>query len=117
MFREMTRSDFELFWTTFERLIKAEETYAFDASMNFEESYDLWCKKTLKTFVLLSDGKILGSYYLKPNAMGPSNHICNCGYIVETNSQGIGVARRMCEYSQETAVTLGLKLCNSIMLS
>ncbi len=39
--------------------------------------------------------------------MGPSSHICNCGYMVSSEARGKGIARLMCEHSQETALRLG----------
>lgn len=107
MFREMTRDDFELFWPTFSRVIMAEETYAFDPNMTLEQSFDVWCKVPLKTFVFVEHGVILGSFYIKANAAGPGSHICNCGYMVLESARGKGIARSMCEYSQKVAIDLG----------
>lgn len=109
MIREMTRSDFESFWPTFSAVIQAQETYAFDADMTLEQAYHLWCELPLKTYVWEEQGVILGSYYLKANAMGPSRHICNCGYMVAEAARGRGIARALCEHSQRVAVELGFK--------
>ena len=109
MLREITQADFELFWPTFQSVIKAQETYAFDPTMSIEDAYQLWCVTPTKTFVYEDDGQILGSYYIKPNAMGPGNHVCNCGYMVDDAARGKGVARQMCEHSQDIAVRLGFE--------
>lgn len=109
MLREITKTDFELFWLTFESVIRAQETYAFDPGMSMEEAYQLWCVAPEKTFVYEDNGQILGSYYIKPNAMGPGNHVCNCGYMVADAARGKGVARQMCEHSQDLAVHLGFE--------
>jgi ribosomal protein S18 acetylase RimI-like enzyme len=109
MIREITKSDFESFWPTFSQIIQAQETYAFDPDMAFEQAYELWCQMPLKSYVLVENDIVLGAYYLKPNAMGPSRHICNCGYMVSNESRGKGVARRMCEDSQKKAIELGFK--------
>lgn len=109
MIREMTRSDFDTFWPTFEKVINAQETYAFDPNMNQEQAYQLWCELPLKTFVYVSDGQVLGSYYIKPNAMGPGDHICNCGYMVSEAARGKGIAHKMCEHSQQVAAESGFK--------
>lgn len=109
MIREMTRSDFESFWPTFSAVIQAQETYAFDADMTLEQAYHLWCELPLKTYVWEEQDVILGSYYLKANAMGPSRHICNCGYMVAEAARGRGIARALCEHSQRVAVELGFK--------
>jgi len=119
MIREITKTDFEVFWPTFERVIQAQETYAFDPNMTFEEAFQLWCVSPLKAFVYEDDGIILGSYYLKPNAMGPSKHISNCGYMVSEQARGKGIARQMCEHPQMVALALGFKAMqfNSVVSS
>jgi len=109
LIREMTNDDFELFWPTFSKVIKEQETYAFEPDMNIEQAYSLWCETPLKTYVFVEDGIVLGSYYIKPNAMGPSSHICNCGYMVSVEARGKGVARKLCEHSQEIARVLGFE--------
>ncbi|MCE6982080.1 GNAT family N-acetyltransferase, partial [Pseudomonas frederiksbergensis] len=43
----------------------------------------------------------------KANAAGPSNHVSNCGYMVCDAARGRGVARLMCEHSQQLARELG----------
>ncbi|CCN50465.1 putative Acyl-CoA N-acyltransferase [Vibrio nigripulchritudo MADA3029] len=103
----MTRQDFELFWNTFQEIVRAEETYAFDPDITFEDAYSLWVENTTATFVFKENGTVLGSYYLKPNAAGPSNHICNCGYMVASSARGKGLATQMCLHSQAHAKKSG----------
>lgn len=109
MIREITRADFEVFWPTFSAVIQAQETYAFDPDMTLEQAFSLWCESPLKAFAFVENDMILGTYYIKPNAMGPSNHICNCGYMVSNEARGKGIARQMCEHSQIMALELGFK--------
>ncbi|MDP6967890.1 MAG: GNAT family N-acetyltransferase [Gammaproteobacteria bacterium] len=107
MIRAMTKSDFELFWPCFKRVINAQETYAFDPNISFDEAFQIWCVTPRKTFVLQENNQILGSYYIKPNAQGPGAHICNCGYMVDEAARGKGVAQQLCEHSQQIAIELG----------
>lgn len=109
MIREMTRVDFDAFWPTFEAIIQAQETYALEPNMSKDEAYNLWCRSTLKSFALFDEAQVLGIYYIKANAMGPSRHISNCGYMVSEAARGKGVARKLCEHSQQQAVELGFK--------
>lgn len=109
MIREITKEDFEQFWPTFSDVIKAQQTYAFDPDMTFEQSFNLWCEIPLKTYVVVEGEQVLGSYYIKANAMGPSRHICNCGYMVSSEARGKGIARKMCQHSQQVATELGFK--------
>ncbi len=109
MFREITKSDFELFWPTFSAVIQAQETYAFDPDMTLEQAYHVWCEAPQKTYVFVENDVVLGSYYIKPNAMGPGSHVCNCGYMVASEARGKGIARKMCEHSQQEAIKLGFE--------
>jgi ribosomal protein S18 acetylase RimI-like enzyme len=109
MIREMTKTDFEFFWPTFSAVIQAQQTYAFDPDMTFEQAYDLWCKTPIKAFAYVDNDVVLGTYYIKANAMGPSSHICNCGYMVSSEARGKGIAGLMCEHSQKTAIALGFE--------
>ncbi|WP_458734925.1 N-acetyltransferase family protein [Zobellella taiwanensis] len=109
MITPITRPEFEAFWPEFARVIQAQETYAFAPDMTLEQAYQLWCELPLKTFVYMEHGEVLGSYYLKANAAGPGDHVCNCGYMVSEKARGKGVARVLCEHSQQQAVALGFK--------
>lgn len=106
---EITKSDFEKFWPVFKEVVLAQETYAFDPKIDFETAYDLWCLSPQKAYVIKENGLILGSYYIKANASGPSSHICNCGYMVSPDSRGKGIARKLCLHSQEIAIKLGYR--------
>ena len=101
--RPMTPDDFDHFWPTFHSVVQARETYAYDPALTFEQARDLWLKQPQHTLIAEEDGKVLGSYYLKANAAGPGSHVCNCGYMVTDAARGRGVARLMCEHSQQLA--------------
>lgn len=104
---EITKSDFESFWPVFKDVVNAQETYAFDSDIDLETAYNLWCISPQRSYVVKENGLILGSYYIKANAAGPSAHISNCGYMVSLESRGKGVARMLCLHSQEIAIELG----------
>lgn len=101
--RAMRPEDFPGFWPTFHAVANAQETYAYDPDLNQEQARALWLDLPLHTLIAEEDGVLLGSYYLKANAAGPGNHVCNCGYMVTEAARGRGVARLMCEHSQDLA--------------
>ncbi|RDX38404.1 GNAT family N-acetyltransferase [Vibrio campbellii] len=119
MIREIKEDDFELFWPCFKQIIEEQETYAFDPTMKYQEAFELWCKAPLKTFVYVEGDQVLGSYYIRRNAEGPSSHICNCGFMVQGQSRGKGIAKKLCEHSLETAINLGFRAMqfNSVVSS
>ena len=101
--RPMTAADFERFWPTFHAVASAGQTYAYDPQLTFEQASHLWLDLPLHTLIAEEDGVLLGSYYLKANAAGPGAHVSNCGYMVTEAARGRGVARLMCEHSQQLA--------------
>lgn len=101
--RPMTAADFERFWPTFQAIVAARETYAFDPAMSQDQARRLWLESPLHTLVAEEDDQLLGSYFLKANAAGPGSHVSNCGYMVSEAARGRGVARLMCEHSQRLA--------------
>ncbi|MBD1584623.1 GNAT family N-acetyltransferase [Pseudoalteromonas sp. S16_S37] len=119
MITAITQQDFRNFWPAFKDIIQAQQTYAFDPDMSFEQAYQLWCKAPLKAFAYKVDGEVLGTYYLKANAMGPSSHICNCGYMVSEAARGQGIAKKLCEHSQHIAKEMGFEAMqfNSVVSS
>jgi ribosomal protein S18 acetylase RimI-like enzyme len=107
--RPMTLDDFEAFWPTFQAVVLAQETYAYDPSLTREQAQHLWLEYPLCTLIAEEDGVLLGSYYLKANAAGPGRHVSNCGYMVTPAARGRGVARLMCEHSQQLALDEGFE--------
>ena len=106
--RPMTAEDFERFWPTFQAIVQAAETYAYDPALSIDQARQLWLELPLHTLLAEEDGELLGSYYLKANAAGPGAHVGNCGYMVCEQARGRGVARLMCEHSQKLARQEGL---------
>ncbi|TVP45332.1 MAG: GNAT family N-acetyltransferase [Halomonas sp.] len=107
-FTLISEDDFAFFWPTFQTIVQAQETYAIEPGIGFDAAYQLWCKTPQVSWVVKDDNnQLLGTYYLKANAAGPGDHICNCGYMVAPAARGKGVARAMCEHSQQQAQALG----------
>lgn len=105
--RTMTTADFDRFWPTFQAIIAARETYAYDPEMTLDQARQLWLELPLHSLVAEEDGELLGAYYLKANAAGPGSHVGNCGYMVSEAARGRGIARQMCEHSQQLARAAG----------
>lgn len=108
--RKHQESDWNQVWPIIEKVFRAGETYAFSPEITEQEAHKVWIEIPQETYVAIADdGKILGTYYIKPNHPGLGSHVCNCGYIVSENARGKGVASRMCEHSQQVAEQLGFR--------
>ena len=102
-----TLEDFEGFWPIYKHIVSAQETYAIDPDISYDEAFESWCLEPQFTYVSKDNGAITGSYYLKPNANGPGGHVCNCGYMVSEKYRGRGIAKMLCQHSQQVALDAG----------
>lgn len=107
--REASQADFPEIWPIFKAVVKTGDTYAYPRQTTQEEALEVWLHKPRKTFVVLENDVILGTYYITSNQAGPGEHVCNCGYMVAETARGRGLATLMCEHSQMTALEIGYK--------
>jgi ribosomal protein S18 acetylase RimI-like enzyme len=90
-------------------VIREGATYALDPDMSETEALAYWMGAEKETFVAEEDGRVVGTYYMRPNQAGGGSHVCNCGYMTHAAVTGRGVARRMCEHSLAHARSRGYR--------
>jgi len=97
--REATIKDLDAVWEIFEKVIKSGDTFAFDPATPKEDMANIWFAPTMKTYVAENNGKISGTYFIKPNQPGLGSHIANCGYMVHPEARGMGIGKQLCTHS------------------
>lgn len=102
-------ADWPAIWEILEPTIRAGETYALDRDMAEDAARAYWLADPHDVFVAEDAGQVLGTYYLRANQAGGGRHVANCGYMTGTGAQGRGVARAMCEHSQDHARARGFQ--------
>lgn len=90
-------------------VIRAGQTYALDRAMREADAIAYWMGADKETFVACEEGRIVGTYYLRPNQAGGGAHVCNCGYITAAAAAGRGIAAAMCEHSLTHARARGYR--------
>ena len=103
LIRPATSDDAPAIWSIVGPTIRAGETYALPRDMSEADALSYWMGSDRQTFVAVADGRIVGTYYLRPNQAGGGDHVANCGYITDPAVAGQGVARPMAEHSLELA--------------
>ena len=103
LIRVATGDDHDVIWKIFQETIAAGEYFVYDPSTPREKALAFWCADDAATFVAERDGKVVGSYLLRPNQPGLGNHVANAGYMVDGNARGFGIGRAMGEHSLEEA--------------
>jgi ribosomal protein S18 acetylase RimI-like enzyme len=101
--------DRDAIWRILQPTIRAGETYALPSDMSEAGAIAYWMGPDRETFVAEEDGRILGTYYIRPNQLGGGAHVANCGYVTAPEATGRGVARRMCEHSLQHARDRGFR--------
>lgn len=107
MIRRATDADWPAIWAILKPVFRAGETYAVDRDISKDAARTIWMDLPAETFVATDDDNIIATYYIKTNHKGGASHVCNCGYVTGAAARGRGVARLMCEHSQDVARDLG----------
>ncbi len=107
--RAATQSDKPMIWRIIEPIIAAGDTYVFSSETPRDEMLDYWFAPDKHVYVAEQDGKILGTFWLKPNYPGLGSHVCNAAYMVSPDAAGRGIGRKMAEFSLDEARRLGFK--------
>ena len=108
--RTLEDSDWPQVWLFMEPVIREGETYPYARDMDSDGARYMWVEVTHAQYVAEDEaGRILGSYYIKPNQPTLGAHVANCGYMVSEDARGRGIATAMCVHSQEEAVRLGYR--------
>ena len=96
-------------WEIFQAVIQTGDTYVYPPDTPREALADLWLAPTMQTYVAEENGRILGTYILKPNFPGRGAHVANSSYMVHTAAQGLGIGTAMAGHSLVEARRLGFK--------
>jgi len=107
--RAATEADHDAIWNIFHEIVAAGDTYVFDPQMSREEALAYWFRADTHTYVAEKDGRVLGTYILRPNQLGPGSHVANAAFMVASDAQGSGVGRKMAEHCLDEARRMGFR--------
>jgi ribosomal protein S18 acetylase RimI-like enzyme len=107
--RPAVASDWHASWPILEPVIRTGDVYALPTGMTSEQAMQYWFADGNWVFVAEEDHAIVGSYYLRANQQGNGAHVCNCGYVTASRSQGRGIAGAMCRHSLQFAKSAGFR--------
>jgi ribosomal protein S18 acetylase RimI-like enzyme len=105
--REAAAADWPRIWAVLDPVIRAGDTYALPQNWHEDQARSYWFQSGNEVFVAETDGNLVGTYFLRANAMGGGSHVANCGYMTAPAARGKGVARAMCLHSLERAKSRG----------
>ncbi len=107
--RPVGPGDHAAIWAIFESVIRAGDTYALPRDLGEAPAMAFWLKSGHEVHVAETQGRVVGTYFLRENPAGGGAEIANCGYMTAQGSEGRGVGRAMCMHSMERARARGFR--------
>lgn len=107
--RKATSLDRQGLWELIEPILRKGGTYVFSPEKTQSEMMDYWLNSDKQTYVLVEEGRIMATFYLKPNQPDLGNHICNAGFMVSAAIWGKGIGRKLGIYALEEARRQGFR--------
>ncbi len=107
--RVATSDDEPALLELFRPIVAAGEGYPQDPDEPVTASafHAYWVAPAMTVWVAESDGKVVGSFTMKPNGVGRAAHVANAGFIVARKARGRGLGRQLVEHAMEQALSLG----------
>lgn len=77
--REATDADWSTLWALFRQVAGAGDAFAFDADTPELVARKIWIEAPARPYVAVRNGRVLGTYYVRPNQPGRGPHVANAG--------------------------------------
>ena len=107
--RAATNDDRDAIWEMFRATVAPGDAFVYAPNTSREEAMGYWFAAGTDAFVVEQDGKIIGSYILRPNRPGLGNHVANAGFMVHPGARGLGVGRALGEHCLREARRRGYR--------
>ncbi len=107
--RDASEADRDAVWGIFNAVVRDGDTYVFDPDTPRHDALAYWFQPTARTYIAEKEGRVVGTYVLKPNQPGLGSHVANAAFMVSPAARGVGVGRAMGEHCLGEARRLGYR--------
>jgi GNAT superfamily N-acetyltransferase len=107
--RAVSEHDQDAVWEIFHAVVASGDTYVFAPEISRADALAYWFDPVSRTYAAESQGRVVGTYILKPNQPGLGSHVSNAAFMVAPSAQGLGIGRAMGEHCLEEARRLGYR--------
>jgi L-amino acid N-acyltransferase YncA len=111
LIRDATADDWPQIWPFLRDIVRAGETYAYDAEMDEATARSLWMVGAPgRTVVAVDDdGQVVGTANMYANRPGPGSHVASASFMVDPAAAGRGVGRALGEEALAWARASGFR--------
>src|ERR1700754_2918891 len=96
--RDATAADWPAIWPTFEAIVRAGETYAYDLETGYEEGRALWmAPPPARVAVAVEGDAVLGTSKMSSNREGNGAPVATASFMVSPDARGAGIGRALGE--------------------
>jgi L-amino acid N-acyltransferase YncA len=105
--RRATSADWPQIWPIFRAVVAEGDSFVYRPETTEEEGRAIWMSPGHSVYVAVEDGRMVGSYWFRPNQPGLGAHVANAAYMVSPAHAGRGVGRAMGAHSLREAKAAG----------
>ena len=105
--RPATTDDHDAIWDIFHCVVRGGDTYAFLPETGRAEALAYWLSPPVQTWVAEREGRVVGTYIMRPNQPGLGAHVANASYMVHPDAQGQGIGHALGRHSLRMAREAG----------
>ena len=107
--RPAAPGDFDAMWEIFRAIVARGDTYPFAPDTPRADAQADWLAPNAASWVIESDGKVVGMYKIVANQPGLGSHVANASFMVDPQFSGKGAGRQMGEHCLEEAGRRGFR--------
>jgi L-amino acid N-acyltransferase YncA len=97
-------------WALLQPVFRAGETFPHDPAIGEEQARVDWVERSQAVNVAVDvQGRLVGTYYVRPNALCLGAHVANAGYVVAEACRRHGIGSLLCQHSLLEARRLGFR--------
>lgn len=106
--RRAVADDWPGIWPIWHAVVAAGDTYCWPPEADEPSARRWWMlPEPARVFVATEHDRIVGTALLKPNQLGPGDHVANAAFMVHPGEQGRGLGRQLAGYVLGQARELG----------
>ena len=105
--RPAKETDFDQIWEIIKQVISTGDTYVFAPDTSREKMLDYWCSNDKHTYVVTTDGQILGTFFIKDNQPDLGSHVANASFMTLPSAARQGIGTAMGKFALEESKRLG----------